>query len=169
MGHQMHNYTTVDFRSNDSAYNKNPATFLFVPMELFLLLQKETNYKKRSQNVQHPPTAQTTGAIESIFWLEVHQADTNGATVAISEFPSQTGDIDHLLISAKVLILAIWSSFFWVLEGNSKIATVAPFIFTLCISSPKISPIAPTILAVGGGVLYVSGAPHLVIRLFLYI
>ena len=97
-----------------------------------------------------PPTAQTTGAIESIFWLEVHQADTNGATVAISEFPSQTGDIDHLLISAKVLILAIWSSFFWVLEGNSKIATVAPFIFTLCISSPKISPIAPTILAVGG-------------------
>ena len=114
-----------------------------------------------------PPTAQTTGAIESIFWLEVHQADTNGATVAISEFPSQTGDIDHLLISAKVLILAIWSSFFWVLEGNSKIATVAPFIFTLCISSPKISPIAPTILAVGG-VLYVSGAPHLVIRLFLY-
>ena len=22
-----------------------------------------------------PPTAQTTGAIESIFWLEVHQAD----------------------------------------------------------------------------------------------
>ena len=98
-----------------------------------------------------PPTAQTTGAIESIFWLEVHQADTNGATAAISEFPSQTGDIDHLLISAKVLILAIWSSFFGVLEGNSKIATVAPFIFTLCISSPKISPIAPTILAVGGG------------------
>ena len=115
-----------------------------------------------------PPTAQTTGAIESIFWLEVHQADTNGATVAISEFPSQTGDIGHLLISAKVLILAIWSSFFWVLEGNSKIATVAPFIFTLCISSPKISPIAPTILAVGGGGLYVSGAPPLVIRLFLY-
>ena len=56
-----------------------------------------------------PPTAQTTGAIESIFWLEVHQADINGATVAIFEFPSQTGDIDHLLISAKVLILAIWS------------------------------------------------------------
>ena len=100
-----------------------------------------------------PPTAQTTGAIESIFWLEVHQADTNGATVAISEFPSQTGDIDHLLISAKVLILAIWSSFFWVLEGNLKIATVAPFIFTLCIPSPKISPIAPTVLAVGGGAI----------------
>ena len=59
-----------------------------------------------------PPTAQTTGAIEFIFWLEVHQADTNGATVAISEFPSQTGDIDHLLISAKVPISAIWSSFF---------------------------------------------------------
>ena len=94
--------------------------------------------------------------------------DINGATVAIFEFPSQTGDIDHLLISAKVLILAIWSSFFGVLEGNSKIATVAPFIFTPCIPSPKISPIAPTILAVGG-VLYVSGAPHLVIRLFLYI
>ena len=56
-----------------------------------------------------PPTAQTTSAIESIFWLEVHQADINGATVAIFEFPSQTGDIDHLLISAKVLILAIWS------------------------------------------------------------
>ena len=30
------------------------------------------------------PTAQTTGAIESIFWLEVHQADINGATTAIS-------------------------------------------------------------------------------------
>ena len=56
-----------------------------------------------------PLTAQTTSAIESIFWLEVHQADINGATLAIFEFPSQTGDIDHLLISAKVLILAIWS------------------------------------------------------------
>jgi len=115
-----------------------------------------------------PPTAQTTGAIESIFWLEVHQADINGATMAIFEFPSQAGDIAPLLISAKVLILAIWSSFFRVLEGNLKIATVAPFIFTLCIPSPKISSVAPTVLAVGG-VLYVSGAPHLVIRLFLFI
>ncbi len=86
--------------------------------------------------------------------------------VAIFEFPSQTGDINHLLISAKVLILAIWSSFFGVLEGNSKIARVAPFIFIPCIPSPKISPLAPTVLAVGG-VLYVSDAPHLVIRLFL--
>ena len=86
--------------------------------------------------------------------------DINGATAAIFEFPSQTGDIDHLLISAKVLILAIWSSFFWVLEGNLKIATVAPFIFTLCIPSPKISSVAPIVLAVGG-VLYVSGALHL--------
>ena len=117
-------------------------------------LQKETNYKMRSTKcIAPPPTAQTTGAIESIFWLEVHQADINGATVAIFEFPSQTGDIDHLLISAKVLILAIWSSFFWVLEGNLKIATVAPFIFTLCIPSPKISPIAPTVLAVEGGAI----------------
>ena len=58
-----------------------------------------------------PPTAQTTGAIESIFWLEVHEADINGATVAIFEFPSQTGGIDYLLISAEVMILAIWSSF----------------------------------------------------------
>ena len=97
-----------------------------------------------------PPTAQTTGAIESIFWLKVHRADINGATVAIFEFPSQTGDIDHLLISAKVLILAIWSSFFGVLEGNSKIATVAPFIFIPCTPSPKTSPLAPTVLAVGG-------------------
>ena len=47
-----------------------------------------------------PPTAKTTGAIESIFWLEVHQADINGATVAIFEFLFQTGDIGHLLISA---------------------------------------------------------------------
>ncbi len=30
-----------------------------------------------------PPTAQTTGAIESLFWRDVHQADINGATVAI--------------------------------------------------------------------------------------
>ena len=84
-----------------------------------------------------PPTAQTTGAIESIFWLEVHQADINGATVAIFEFPSQTGDIDYLLISAKVLILAIWSSFFGVLEGNSKITTVAPFTIHPMYLQPK--------------------------------
>jgi len=34
------NLNTVDSRSNGSAYNKNPSltTFLFVPMELFLLL-----------------------------------------------------------------------------------------------------------------------------------
>ncbi len=36
-----------------------------------------------------PPTAQTTGAIGSIFWLEVHQVDINGTTMAIFEFPSQ--------------------------------------------------------------------------------
>ena len=74
-------------------------------------IQKETNYKMWSTKciAPPPPVAQTAGAIESIFWLEVHQADINGATVAIFEFPSQTGDIDHLLISAKVLILAIWS------------------------------------------------------------
>ena len=87
----------------------------------------------------------------SIFWLEVHQADINSATTACFEFLSQTEDIDHLLISAKVLILAIWRSFFWVLKGNLKIATVAPFIFTLCIPSPKIRSLAPTVLAVGGG------------------
>ena len=57
-----------------------------------------------------PFTAQTPGAIKSIFWREVHQADINGATVAIFEFP-QTGDIDHLQVLAEVLILAIWSSF----------------------------------------------------------
>ena len=79
-------------------------------------IPSDADYTKRDELQEEepkciapPPTAQTTGAIESIFWLEVHQADTNGATVAISEFPSQTGDIDHLLISAKVLILAIWS------------------------------------------------------------
>ena len=32
-----------------------------------------------------------------------------------------------------------------------KIARVAPFIFTLCIHSPKISPKAPVVLALGGG------------------
>jgi len=70
-----------------------------------------------------PPTAQTMSAIESIFWLEVHQVNINGATTKISEFPSQTRDNDHRPISAKVLILAIWRSFFfWVLEENSKIA-----------------------------------------------
>ena len=68
-----------------------------------------TTERDELQDVEHeiystPPTAQTTGAIESIFWLEVHQADINGATLAIFEFPSQTGDIDHLLISAKALI-----------------------------------------------------------------
>ena len=104
---------------------------------------------------------------KTIFWLEVHQADINGATVAIFEYPSQTGDIDHLLISAKVLVFAIWSSFFWVLEGNSTIAMMAPFILILYIPSPKISLIAPTVWAVPG-VLYVSGVPHLVIPLFLY-
>ena len=33
-------FGTVDSRSNGSAYNKNPSltTFLFVPMDLFLLL-----------------------------------------------------------------------------------------------------------------------------------
>ena len=53
------------------------------------------------------PTAQTTGTIKSNFWLEVHQANINGATTAFFEFPSQTEDIDHLLISAKVLILVL--------------------------------------------------------------
>ena len=116
-------------------------------------LPKETHYDMGAEMYSTLPTAQTTVAIESIFCLEGHQADINGAIMAISGFPSQTEDIDQLLMSAIVLILAIWSSFFGVLEGNSKIATVAPFIFTLCIPSPKISPIAPTVLAVEGGAI----------------
>ena len=51
------------------------------------------------------PHLQTIGAIESIFWLEVYKVDINGATMGISEFPFQTQDIDHFLISAKMLIL----------------------------------------------------------------
>ncbi len=75
-------------------------------------------YRKRritrcgAETYSTPPTAQTTGAIESIFWLEVHNVNMNGATTAFFEFPSQTEDVDHLVISAKVLILALWSSFF---------------------------------------------------------
>ena len=41
-----------------------------------------------------PTTAQTTGAIESIFWLEVHQVDINGATGNF-EFPFQTKNIGN--------------------------------------------------------------------------
>ena len=37
-----------------------------------------------------------------------------------------------------------------------KIARVASFIFILCIPSPKISPFAPTVMAVGGGDLRFS-------------
>ena len=51
------------------------------------LLQKETNYKMWSTKfIAPPPTAQTTSAIESIFWLEVHQANINGATTAFLNF-----------------------------------------------------------------------------------
>ena len=36
-------------------------------------------------------------------------------------------------------------------DGNSKIATVAPLIISQCTLSPKISPMAPAVQAVGGG------------------
>ena len=41
--------------------------------------------------------------------------------------------------------------FFGVQEGNSKIASMAPFIYPWCTPSQKISSIAPTVWAVGGG------------------
>ena len=55
-------------------------------------------------------------------------------------------------------------------DGNSKIATVAPLIISQCTLSPKISPIAPAVQAVGGAAsdFGIWGSPHLIIRLRLY-
>ena len=106
-----------------------------------------------------PPT---TGAIESIFWLEVHQADINGATTATSEFPSQSDDIDHFFISAKVLIQASWSSFLGFRRKFKNRHLYSPYVFPAQKSAQQPQP-----YRLYYWVLYVSGAPHLVIRLFL--
>ena len=47
-------------------------------------LQDEEHLKR----IAPPSTANTVGAIELIFGLEIHRVNINGATVAIFEFPS---------------------------------------------------------------------------------
>ena len=49
-------------------------------------------------------------------------------------------------------------------DGNSKIAMVAPLIIGRSTLSPKIGPIAPAVWAVGGAASDL-GSPHLIFRL----
>ena len=113
----------------------------------------ELQYVEYLKRKALPLTAHTDRTFGLILGRGIHRVNMNGATIAIFKFPSRTPKNEHQMVKISTFAeISKWSiSPVW--DGNLKIATVAPFIFTLCIPSPKISPIAPTVLAVRGGAI----------------
>ena len=134
------------------------------------LLSCHLLYRKRYYNVRRdqnpkslappPPTPQTAWAIEPIFRLGVHQRHRIGVTLAIFEFPSGTPKNWPPRFWGPHPQWALGGLFLGVPDGNSKIAMVTPVLCPWSAPSPKMSPIAPVVWAVGGGARDLSPSSH---------